>query len=60
MCYRGFGVVLVVKVPPADAGDLRDVGSLGQEEPLEEGMATYSSNILAWEIPWTESQTSLK
>ena len=27
--------------------------SLGQEDPLEEGMATYSS-ILAWEIPWTE------
>ena len=28
------------------------VGSLGQEDPLEEGMATCSS-ILAWEIPWT-------
>ena len=27
--------------------------SLGQEDPLEEGMATYSS-ILAWRIPWTE------
>ena len=26
-------------------------GSLGQEEPLEELMATHSS-ILAWEIPW--------
>ena len=29
------------------------VGSLGQEDLLEEGMATHSS-ILAWEIPWTE------
>ena len=29
------------------------VQSLGQEDPLEEGMATHSS-ILAWEIPWTE------
>ena len=29
------------------------VQSLGQEEPLEEEMATHSS-ILAWEIPWTE------
>ena len=29
------------------------VRSLGQEDPLEEGMATYSS-ILAWKIPWTE------
>ena len=27
--------------------------SLGQEDPLENGMATYSS-ILAWRIPWTE------
>ena len=27
--------------------------SLGQEDPLKEGMATHSS-ILAWKIPWTE------
>ena len=29
------------------------VRSLGQEDPLEKGMATHS-NILAWIIPWTE------
>ena len=29
------------------------VPSLGQEDPLEEGMVTHSS-ILAWRIPWTE------
>ena len=29
------------------------VPSLGQEDPLEEEMATHSS-ILAWRIPWTE------
>ena len=29
------------------------VRSLGQEDPLEEDMATHSS-ILAWRIPWTE------
>ena len=29
------------------------VGSLGQEDPLEEEMATHSS-ILAWRVPWTE------
>ena len=29
------------------------VQSLGQEDPLENEMATQSS-ILAWEIPWTE------
>ena len=32
------------------------VQSLGQEDPLEEGMATYSS-ILAWRIPCTEEPT---
>jgi len=26
---------------------------LGQEDPLEEGMAIHSS-ILSWRIPWTE------
>ena len=29
------------------------IRSLGQEDPLEEGMATHSS-VLAWKIPWTE------
>ena len=29
------------------------VQSLGQEEPMEKGMATHSST-LAWRIPWTE------
>ena len=28
------------------------VQSLGQEDPLEKGMATHSS-VLAWRIPWT-------
>ena len=30
------------------------IQSLGQEDPLEEDMATDSS-ILNWKIPWTES-----
>ena len=29
------------------------VRSLGQENPLEKGMATHTS-LLAWRIPWTE------
>ena len=29
------------------------IPSLGQEDPLEEEMATHSS-ILSWRIPWTE------
>ena len=35
------------------------VQSLGQEDPLEEGMATHSS-ILAWKIPWTEGPSGLQ
>ena len=34
------------------------VQSQGQEDPLEEGMATYSS-ILAWRISWTEEPDGL-
>ena len=32
--------------------------SLGQEDPLEDGMETHSS-ILAWKIPWTEESGGL-
>ena len=32
---------------------------LGQEDPLEEGMATHSS-IVAWRIPWTEELGGLQ
>ena len=32
---------------------------LGQEDPLEEEMATHSS-ILAWRIPWTEEPGGLQ
>ena len=35
------------------------VQSLGQEDPLEEEMATHSS-ILAWKIPWTEEPGGLQ
>ena len=42
-----------VKNPPAVQETQETVGSLGGEDPLEEGMATHSS-ILAWRIPWTE------
>ena len=35
------------------------VQSLGQEDPLEEGMATHSS-ILAWKILWTEEPGGLQ
>ena len=35
------------------------VRSLGQEDPLEKGMATHSS-ILAWRTPWTEESGGLQ
>ena len=35
------------------------VPSLGQEDPLQEGMATHSS-ILAWRSPWTEEPGGLQ
>ena len=39
--------------------EMEEVQSLGQEDSLEEGMATHSS-ILAWEIPWREELVSLQ
>ena len=35
------------------------IPSLGQEDPLEKGMAIHCS-ILAWEIPWTEEPGGLQ
>ena len=35
------------------------VRSLGQDDPLEEEMATHSS-ILAWRIAWTEEPGQLQ
>ena len=47
-------MVLVVKILPAmQETQEAQVCSLGQEDALEEGMATHSS-ILAWRIPWIE------
>ena len=43
-------VTLEVKNPPANAGGVREAGSIADEDPLEEGMATRS-RILAWRIP---------
>ena len=47
----------MVKNPPAMQETW--VQSLGQEDPLEEEMAPYSS-ILAWRIPWTEEPGGLQ
>ena len=47
----------MVKNPPAKQETL--VQSLGQEDPLEKGMATHSST-LAWRIPWMEKPGGLQ
>ena len=53
-------MVLAVKNLPANAVDIREwIQSLGQEDPLEEGMANYSS-ILAWKIPQAEDPGGLQ
>ena len=50
----------MVKNPPEDAGDLRDmVRSLHWEDPLEKGMATHSSTF-AWRIPCMEEPGGLQ
>ena len=52
-------MALVVKNPPANAGDVKDMGSIpGSGALLEEGMSVHS-NILAWRIPWTEEPGTL-
>ena len=60
LIYRTSQVVLVVKNPLANAGDIRDTVSTpgwGRPSPEEE-MATRFS-ILAWESPWTEEPGGL-
>ena len=50
-------VAQIVENPPAVQETW--VRSLGQEDPLEEGMAAHPS-ILAWRIPWTEEPGRLQ
>ena len=53
-------MALVVKNPPASAGDARDMHSIPESERFPgEGMVTHSS-ILAWRILWTEELGGLQ
>ena len=45
------------KESACNAGDMSLI--LGQEDPLEKGMATHFS-ILTWRIPWTEEPGKLQ
>ena len=60
----------MVKNPPADTGDIRDVGLIpgsgrspregkGYPLQLEKAMAPHSST-LAWKFPWTEEPGGLQ
>ena len=50
----------MVKILPANAGDVKKCGfDLSREDALQESMATHSS-VLAWRIPWTEDLGELQ
>ena len=49
----------VKNLPAMQEPQETQVRSLGQEDPLEEGMVTHSS-ILAWRIPWTQESGGLQ
>ena len=56
---KGFPGGSVGKASAYSAGDQGLLQSLGQEDPLEKGMATHSS-FHAWRIPWTEEPGGLQ
>ena len=53
-------MVLVVKNPPANAGDIRDMGSIPGSGRSPGGGHAIHFNIVAWEIPWTEKPVWLQ
>ena len=59
-CNKPYGAYLVAQMVKnlPEMWETR-VQSLGQEVPLEKGMATHSS-ILAWRIPWTQESSRLQ
>ena len=54
--WTSWGAQTVKNLP---AGQETQVQPLGQEDPLEKGMAAHSC-ILAWSIPWTEEPGGLQ
>ena len=53
-------VALVVKNLPANAGDIREVGSIPGSGKSPGGGHGNPLNILAWRIPWTEEPGGLR
>ena len=54
-------MALLIKNPPASAGDVRDSSLIpgSGKSPAGSEMAVHSG-ILAWEIPWTEEPGRLQ
>ena len=52
-CLSFSGGTMVKNSPAIQEMQEIQVGSLGQEDPVEEEMTTHSS-VLAWKTPWTE------
>ena len=57
--WGGFPGGSVVQNPPANARDMRELCSMGREDPLEKGRET-NSRILAWRIPCTQEPGRLQ
>ena len=50
----------MVKNPSANAGDIRDAGSIPGSRRYPGGGITTHSSILAWRIPWTKEPGGLQ
>ena len=68
MHYKATSLITLLRFPGGSVGKIclqyrryqqTWVPYLGQEDPLEEAMASHSS-ILAWRIPWTEEPCGLQ
>ena len=57
---RASQVVVVVKNPPANAENVRNVGSVPELGRSPGGGHATHSSILAWRIPWTERPVGLQ
>ena len=53
-------MVLVVKSPSANAGGIRDAGSIPGSGRSPEGGHKNNSSILVWRTPWTEEPGGLQ
>ena len=59
ICFVPRGALLAQMVKNLPTIQENWVQFLGEEDPLEKGMAPHSS-ILAWRIPWTEEPGGLQ